>query len=80
MQLEVELLERQQDKEREHEMHTQEMMLPFMQQMMQQMTDASYAHSSHSYHHPHTTLNFVNEEAPTYPPVTEPPNTTSRNN
>ena len=76
MQLEAELLERQQDKEREHEMHMQGMMLSFMQQM----TDASYAHSSHSYHHPHTTLNFVNEEAPTYLPVTEPPNTTSRNN
>ena len=36
----------------------------------------------HLYHHPHTTLNFVNEEAPTYPPVlvTKPPNTPSRNN
>ena len=77
MQLEAELLERQRDKEREHEMHMQGMMLSFMQQMVQQMT---VTHSPHSYHHPHTTLNFVNEEAPTYPPVTEPPNTTSRNN
>ena len=33
MQLEVESLERQQDKEREHEMHMQGMMLSFMQQM-----------------------------------------------
>ena len=48
-------------------MHMQGMMLSFMQQM----TGASYAHSLHSYHHPHTILNFVNEEAPTYPPVTE---------
>ena len=77
MQLEAELLERQRDKERKHEMHMQGIMLSFMQQMVQQMTGTSYAHSSHSYHHPHTTLN---EEAPTYPPVTEPPSTTSRNN
>ena len=42
--------------------------------MMQQITD------THSCRHPHTTLNFVNEGAPTYPPVTESPITTSRNN
>ena len=45
--------------------------------MMQQISNV---HSLHSCHHPHTTLNFVNEGASAYPPVTESPNTTSRNN
>ena len=60
--------------------HMQGMMLLFMQQVMQQMTGTNYAHLLHSYHHPHTTLKFVNEKALTYVPVTEPANTTSRNN
>ena len=42
MQLEADLLEKQRDKGREHEMHMQGMMLSFMQQMMSTITGRGY--------------------------------------
>ena len=42
MQLEADLLEKQEEKEREHEMHMQGMMLSFMQQMMSTITGRGY--------------------------------------
>ena len=81
MQLEAELLEKQWDKEREHEMHIKGMILSFMQQMLSTLTGQSYGHPSHvhSLMYPvHTS--FPNEVPPyNYPPVTEHPNTSGNN-
>ena len=90
MRLEAELLEKQREKEREHEMHMQGMMLSFMQQMMSTITGRGYgspttAMTSHFPHASHSTActypqtSYSNEEIP-YPPVTENPSTTSSDN
>ena len=77
MQLKAELLDKQQDKEREHEMHMQGMMLSFNQQVMSTLTGQSYGHPSHvPTYSMHTSFP---DDMPPYPPVTEHPNTSENN-
>ena len=67
--VEADLLEKQQEKEKEHEMHMQGMILSFMQQMMSTITGRGYdspsgmtSHLPHgscptsNAYHPHTSL------------------------
>ena len=77
MQLEAELLEKQRDEKREHEMHMQQMMLSFMQQMMLILTGRSYGHPLHVPTYPVYTA-FPND-VPPYLPVTERPITSGNN-